>query len=197
MFHLEEEMKKGVILLLSVMVGITTLLVPWLQVGRAASQSPPGSPSCNSLGIQRFQERKEAPPFTLRNLEGNQVSLTDFKGKPVLVTFWATWCLSCQEEMPLLEKFSQDKRDQLAILLIAIDGERKKAVQTIVNKNRITLPVLLLLKEKVMDQYGVRGWIPLTFLIDQKGMLIGKIVGQRDWGSAEAWSCLKELFELR
>jgi thiol-disulfide isomerase/thioredoxin len=130
-------------------------------------------------------------------LDGNQVSLSDFKGKPVLVTFWATWCVSCQEEMPLVEKFSQDKRDQLAILLIAIDGERKKAVQTIVNKNKITLPVLLLLKEKVMDQYGVRGWIPLTFLIDQKGILIGKIVGQRDWGSAEAWSCLKELFELR
>lgn len=190
-------MKKGVILLLSVMVGITTLLVPWLQVGRAASPSPPASASCNSFGVQRFQERKEAPPFTLRNLDGNQVSLSDFKGKPVLVTFWATWCLSCQEEMPLVEKFSQDKRDQLAILLIAIDGERKKAVQTIVNKNKITLPVLLLLKEKVMDQYGVRGWIPLTFLIDQKGILIGKIVGQRDWGSAEAWSCLKELFELR
>jgi len=53
------------------------------------------------------------------------------------------------------------------------------------------------LKEKVMDHYGVRGWVPLTFLIDREGMLVGKIVGQRDWCSPEAWSCLKELFELR
>jgi hypothetical protein len=96
-----------------------------------------------------------------------------------------------------LEKFFARRTDQLIILLIAIDGERKAAVQKIVSQNQITLPVLLLLKEKVMDQYGVRGWIPLTFLVDQQGMLIGKIVGERDWDSPEAWSCLKELFELR
>jgi hypothetical protein len=99
--------------------------------------------------------------------------------------------------MPILEKFSQGKRDQLTILLIAVDGERKRAVQTIVDKNKVTLPVLLLLKEKVMDQYEVRGWLPLTFLVDQEGMLVGKIIGQRDWSSAEAWSCMKELFSLR
>jgi hypothetical protein len=97
----------------------------------------------------------------------------------------------------MLEEFSAGKRDQLTILLIAIDGERKGAAQKIVSQNKITLPVLLLLKEKVMDQYGVRGWIPLTFLVDQQGMLAGKIVGERDWGAPEAWSCLKELFELR
>ena len=96
-----------------------------------------------------------------------------------------------------MEKFSVGKKDQLAILLITIDGEREKAAQKIVSENKITLPVLLLLKEKVMDQYGVRGWIPLTFLVDREGMLVGKIVGQRDWGTPEAWSCLKELVELR
>jgi peroxiredoxin len=99
--------------------------------------------------------------------------------------------------MPILEKFFQGKRDQLTILLIAIDGERKRAAQKIVSENKITLPVLLLLKEKVMDQYGVRGWVPQTYLIDQQGMLVGKIIGQRDWSSAEAWSCMKELFSLR
>ena len=84
----------------------------------------------------------------------------------------------------------------MTILLITIDGERKRAAQKIVGKNKITLPVLLLLKEKVMDQYGVRGWVPQTYLVDQEGMLVGKIIGQRDWSSAEAWSCMKELFSL-
>jgi peroxiredoxin len=191
------KMKRRIVLPVSIMVGITTLLLPILGLGRAASRSQPESPSCNSFGVQRFQEKKEAPCFSLKSLDGKQVSLSDFKGKPVLITFWATWCDSCKEEIPLLEKLCVAKRDQLAILLIAIDGERKRSVQKIVDQNKITIPVLLLLKEKVMDQYGVRGWVPQTFLIDQQGALIGKIVGQREWGSAEAWSCLKELFELR
>jgi peroxiredoxin len=191
------KMERKIVLLLSVMMGIATSLVPFLQVGRAASTSQPECPSCNSFGVQRFQEKKEAPAFSLKSLDGKQVSLSDFRGKPVLITFWATWCASCKEEIPLLEKFCVAKKDQLAILLIAIDGERKRKVQQIINENKVTLPVLLLLKEKVMDQYGVRGWVPQTFLIDQEGMLVGKIVGQRDWCSAEAWSCIKELFNLR
>jgi hypothetical protein len=85
----------------------------------------------------------------------------------------------------------------LAFLLITIDGERKKAVQKIVHENKVTLPVLLLLKEKCMDHYGVRGWVPQTFLVSREGILVGKIVGPRDWCSPEAWSCLRELFELR
>jgi len=190
-------MKKRILLSLSILMGMATFFIPCLQAGRAASPSQPECPPCDSFGVQRPQEKKEAPAFSLKSLDGNQVSLRDFRGKPVLIVFWATWCDSCKEEMPVLEKFSQGKRDQLTILLIAIDGERKRAVQTIVNKNKITLPVLLLLKEKVMDQYGVRGWVPLTFLVDQEGMLVGKIVGQRDWSSAEAWSSMKELFSLR
>jgi len=189
--------KKRITLLLSIMLGIVTLLLPFLQAGRAASPSQPEYPSCDSFGVQRFQEKKGAPAFTLNCLDGKPINLSDYKGKPVLVTFWATWCESCREELPILEKFSIGKKDQLAFLLIAIDGERKKTVQKIVDQNKITLPVLLLLKEKAMDQYGVRGWVPQTFLIDREGMLVGKTVGERDWSSPEAWSCLKQLFNLR
>ncbi len=190
-------MKKRIALSLSILVGMATLFTPFFQVGRAASPSQTECPSCSSFGVQRYQEKKQAPAFTLNGLDGKKISLIDFKGKPVLITFWATWCDSCKEEMPILEKFSQGKRDQLTILLIAIDGERKRAVQTIVDKSKLSLPVLLLLKEKVMDQYGVRGWVPQTYLVDQEGMLVGKIIGQRDWSSAEAWSCMRELFNLR
>jgi len=190
-------MERRIVLLFSIVTGIALLLILFLQVEKATSASPPECPSCNSFGVQRFQEKKEAPAFTLMGLDGKPINRSDFKGKPVLITFWATWCISCKEDLPILEKFSIGKRDQLTILLIAIDGERKRAVQRIVNENKITLPVLLLLKEKVMDQYGVRGWVPQTFLIDREGMLVGKIVGQRDWCSSEAWSCMKELFSLR
>ena len=190
-------MGKRIVFWLSILMGMATLLIPCLQSGRAASPSQPECPSCSSFGVQRPQEKKQAPAFTLNSLDGKQISLSDFKGRPVLITFWATWCESCKEEMPQLEKFSQGKREQLTILFITIDGERKRSAQSIVDKNKITLPVLLLLKEKVMDQYGVRGWVPQTYLVDQEGSLVGKIIGQRDWCSADAWSCMKELFNLR
>jgi len=190
-------MKRNMVRSVFILMGITLLFNFSLQEARAASPLTPECPSCNSFGIQRFQEKKKAPDFSLKTLDEKQVALNDFKGKPVLITFWATWCDACKEDMPLLEKFYVGKKDQLVLLLIAIDGERKRQIQKIVDQNKITLPVLLLLKEKVMDQYMVRGWVPQTFLIDREGMLVGKIVGQRDWCSSEAWSCLKELFELR
>jgi len=190
-------MERRTVLLLTIIMGIAILLIPFLEVGMVASPSQPEYPSCNSFGVRKFQEKKAAPDFSLKALDGKQIALSDFKGKPVLIIFWATWCSACKEDIALLEKFYVGKKDQLAILLIAIDGERKRTVQKIISENKITLPVLLLLKEKIMDHYGVRGWIPLTFLIDREGMLVGKIVGQRDWCSAEAWPCLKELFGLR
>jgi cytochrome oxidase Cu insertion factor (SCO1/SenC/PrrC family) len=81
-------MKKRIVLSLSIMMVITIMFVPCLQT---ASSSQPDLPSCDSFGIQRFQEKKEAPAFSLKGLDGKQVSLSDFKGKPILITFWATW----------------------------------------------------------------------------------------------------------
>ena len=85
-------MKKRIVLSLSIMIGMTIMLILCLQVVRAASPSQPECPSCNSFGVQRYQEKKEAPAFSLKGLlDGKQVSLSDFKGKPVVIVFWATW----------------------------------------------------------------------------------------------------------
>jgi peroxiredoxin len=95
-----------------------------------------------------------------------------------------------------MEKFSVGKRDQLIILTMAIDGEKEKRIQRFVNKYKITLPVLLDAKEKIARTYGVT-MVPTVFLINGEGLLIGKIVGQRDWSSSEASSAIKELLDLR
>ena len=81
-------MGKG-ITLLSTLTGIVFLVIAPLQAATPTAQ--PEAPSCNSFGLQRFQEKKEAPAFSLKGLDGKQVSLSDFKGKPVLFVFWATW----------------------------------------------------------------------------------------------------------
>lgn len=189
------EMKKKVLFLLMT-IGISIFFIAVLQAKVPSSPSPKISSAYESFGVQRFQEKKIAPPFTLKSLDGKTIALSDFKGKPVLLTFWATWCTTCTEELPLLEKFSVGKRDQLVILMVAIDGEREKKVRKIIKENKITLPVLLILKEKIMENYGIRGWVPITFLIDQEGLIVGKIVGPRDWSAPEAWSAIKELLSL-
>jgi cytochrome oxidase Cu insertion factor (SCO1/SenC/PrrC family) len=84
-------MKKRIVLSLSIMIGMTIMLIPRLQAVRAASASQPECPSCNPFGVQRYQEKKEAPVFSLKEMDGKQVSLRDFRGKPVLIVFWATW----------------------------------------------------------------------------------------------------------
>src|SRR4030065_1230721 len=119
-------MKRRIILWLWVMMGIAIFLISFLSVEEATSASFPECPSCNSFGVQRFQEKKEAPAFSLKGLDGKPIALSDFRGKPVLLIFWATRCTSCKEELPILEKFSVGKRDQLALLLIAFDGGSKR-----------------------------------------------------------------------
>jgi peroxiredoxin len=188
-------MIKKILLLLWVGTAIFLILAIH-EANSALTDANSNSPSISSLGVQRFKEKREAPYFSLNALNGSQVSLSDFKGKPLLLLFWATWCDACKEEILLLEKFSQGRKDQLTIVLITIDGQRKKRAQQFISENKITFPVLLLLKEKVMDSYGAIGWYPQIFLIDREGMLIGKIIGQRDWSSPEAWSSIKEILGL-
>jgi peroxiredoxin len=189
--------RKTLFSLLCLMLGVVVLFISILQAVGAPPALREDCPSCSSFGVQRFPEKKEAPAFSLKGLDGKTVSLSDFKGKPVLLVFWATWCPSCREGITLLEKFSTGKRDQFTILLLAIDGERQKRAERIIKEDHITLPVLLILKEKILDHYGVRGWIPLIFLIDREGLMVGKVTGERDWCSPQAWSVLKELFSLR
>jgi len=161
-----------------------------------AGDSPNPSSALESFGVQKVEEKKEALAFSLKDLYGMQVALKDFRGKPVLLLFWATWCPSCCEEIPFLEKFYQERKTQLTILGLVIDGEKEKKVREVVKKNGISFPVLLDPKEKTARAYGVK-FIPNFFLINPSGTIIAKIVGERDWSSPEAWAAVREVFDLR
>jgi len=188
-------MRRSVVFLV-VIGGMVVLALSFLCAQTALSPTHPDCPSCASFGVQRFPEKKEAPFFNLRNVEGSFVNLGDLKGKPALLFFWATWCPSCKEDIPLFEKFSRGKTDELSIFTLVIDGESEKTVQRTIKKHKIGLPVLLDVKEKIARTYGVR-MVPTTFLISREGLILGMVVGQRDWSSPEAWSAIKELFCLR
>ncbi len=176
--------------------GVLLLMIGTLKAKDLSVASSPVVSACESFGIVKSLVERKAPPFCLKTLNGGQVTLDDFRGKPVLVKFWATWCPSCVEELPMMVRFSQEIKDQLVILMPAIDGEKEKKVRRVIEKNKVALPVLLDPKAKTARAYGVN-MIPVSFLINGEGLILGTVLGERDWSSPKAWLAVKELFTLR
>ncbi len=113
-----------------------------------------------------------APDFQLNNLDGQSVSLGDFRGKPVLVNFWTSWCPPCRSEMPFIQDIFTDKKwADAGLVVLAIDiSESPSTVREFVKKYGLTFPVLLDIARDVSLEYYVRA-VPTTFLIDREGII--------------------------
>jgi thiol-disulfide isomerase/thioredoxin len=130
-----------------------------------------------------MKERINKPEidFTLRGLDGKTVTLSDLKGKVVVLDFWATWCGPCKASFPALQKLYEKYKDNSKIVILALDtwervagAEREDAVKKFIADNKYTFPVLY--DEGFVEKYGVEG-IPTKFVIDKKGMIQFKSVG--------------------
>jgi peroxiredoxin len=136
-----------------------------------------------------------APDFLLNSLDGPKVSLSEFKGRYVLVNFWATWCIPCKMEMPSLEelhkRFSNEK---LAVLPISNDMFGEKVVRPYVKANEFSFTILFDPTLKVSNRYGVVT-LPTTFLVDPEGMIIGVLEGAEDWSKPETFLYFEELLK--
>jgi len=119
--------------------------------------------------------RGPAPSISLRDTSGKKISLVDFRGKPVLVHFWATWCEACRREMPLLEEFARAHAGKATVLGINL-GERRKLVSTYVVEHNLTIPILLDTRGKAAARYGVTA-LPATFLVDADGAVVADLSG--------------------
>jgi peroxiredoxin len=119
-----------------------------------------------------------APAFALSDINGKMLRFPeDLKGKVVAIRFWADWCKSCAEEMPVIEKvYNKDKDNGLVILAVNI-GQERDAVVKFVNGMKISYPVLLDPGTVVTKRYGVTG-LPVTFIIDRNGTIRQKILGE-------------------
>jgi len=149
----------------------------------------------SKLRIDRSGNKKEAPEFRLEGLNGGKVQLRDYKGKVICLTFWATWCGPCKEELSSLEALhQQSKRKDLVVLTVAVDLNGAIPVKKFIDKQGYTFNVLLDSKNEVLDLYRVER-IPMSFLIDRKGKIAGKAVGPRNWRSPDAISLLNRLGE--
>ena len=122
---------------------------------------------------------KLAPDFELQTPEGEIVKLSDYRGKPVILNFWATWCPPCVEEMPDLEQFYQE--NDVIVLGVNLTS-REIGMQQIIDfkeEHKITFPIVLDNANKVSELYHIVP-IPTTYFIDDKGMVRHHIAGQVD-----------------
>lgn len=121
---------------------------------------------------------KAAPGFTLPSIDGEQVSLSQYRGKPVVLAFFASWCHPCEEELPVLEKVQRDYGDKLQVLIINYQDHVGSDSKDFVRQLNVTYPALLEPQsDPVAAQYGVHE-IPQTFFIDRDGVLRDRIYGQ-------------------
>jgi peroxiredoxin len=126
-----------------------------------------------------------APDFTLKSLDGQTVSLRDFRGKTVLLNLWATWCGPCLSEMPFLQEVSEDPDwAERGLKVLAVNlGESSAAVRQFMDENRLSFRVLLDTENEVGVRYNAR-YIPTTFFIDKNGIIrdikIGAFAGKPD-----------------
>jgi thiol-disulfide isomerase/thioredoxin len=138
---------------------------------------------------------KVAPAFTLVDLDGKKVSLADYKGKPVLVNFWATWCGPCKLEMPWFQEFGQKYGSQgLVILGLAADDAGKTVIADTAKKSGVTDPILLA-DDKVEEAYGGVDYLPETFYVDRSGKVMLETAGisSEDGGKDEIEANIKKL----
>lgn len=136
-----------------------------------------------------------APDFTFPDLEGNTVSLSDYRGKLVLLNIWATWCKPCVDEMPSIEKlYSKFKDQDFEVVAVSIDSLGKKAVRPFMDFHHLTFNALLDTKGSVQQLYRATG-IPESFIINKKGIIIEKVIGSVDWASPRAFKLIQSLLE--
>lgn len=137
----------------------------------------------------------EAPNFMLYDLSGNVRSLSQFRGKVVLLNFWATWCGPCRVEMPAMEQLYRTlPRKEFEILAVSTDPQGSVVTRPFQQEMGFTFPILHDSEYRVGLAYGART-IPITFVVDRRGIVRQKIFGARDWDSPEAHELIHELMK--
>jgi len=131
--------------------------------------------SCGQAGNP--QELGPAPDFKIQDLQGNILSLADYRGKVLILNFWATWCPPCREEIPdFIEAFNLYKNKGLAIIGLSVDQMSPEDLTSFTVQYKITYPVAFA-GSKIIQDYQPGQFIPTTFVIDKQGHIRHKQVG--------------------
>jgi peroxiredoxin len=159
------------------------------KVAESACESLNPTPMNSALGT--FPAA--APDFTLKDFQGRDVSLSQFRGHVVLVNFWATWCSTCVVEMPSMEKLvAKMKGKPFRLLAVSVDDEWAPIRKFF--PRGTSLDVLLDTSRNVPKRWGTEKF-PETFIIDKEGTIRYFVVSDRDWSSSSVAQCLDAMMD--
>jgi len=141
----------------------------------------------NSVGAK-------APDFTLKDISGKEVSLSSFKGKPVLLNFWATWCPYCRRERAHLNALYKDYRDKGLIILSVSTDQSADRVKAFLKDTPAEFIVLSDSSGAAATLYSVGG-LPTSYLIDRGGVIKNRFMGFREWTDPGSKMLIDKLFD--
>jgi thiol-disulfide isomerase/thioredoxin len=176
-------MKRNPLALVVVALVVAAMLYAGFHMARRGSSAP------------LFAKGTLAPDFTLESLDGKNMRLSDFRGKAVLLNFWATWCAPCKIEMPWFVELQQQYGNQgLQIVGVAMDDASKEDIAKFAKEMGVNYPVLIG-KESVGDEYGGVPALPESFFIGRDGKIVDKIMGLK--GKAEIEDSIKKALDTQ
>lgn len=165
-------MKRNALVFIALFVAIIGMLASGKYLDRTRQHGP--------LKLVGNVQGVPAPDFTLISLDGTKVKLSDFRGKAVLLNFWATWCPPCKVEMPWFEDLQkQYAKDGLVVLGVAMDDSEPAAIAKFASEVGVNYPVLLG-TDQLSDDYGNVQYLPTTFYISRDGTIVDKMTGLLD-----------------
>ncbi|MBF0486667.1 MAG: TlpA family protein disulfide reductase [Nitrospirae bacterium] len=166
-----------------VLIVIFAVAILILQVGRQEGRRV----------SKQLAEGQEAPLYKLATPDGKAISAEDYKGRAVIVNFWASWCASCVAEMPSFQKFYEANKSNtsLAVITVLYKDSYGDALN-FMKENKFDLPVFLDDKSANARAFGLTG-VPETFFIDKHGVLFKKVLGPIEWESPDLKELVKEL----
>lgn len=180
-----------------VLLGMVCLLMPIWGCDSGYSGLSDVSSNDQQMQVKRGWPTIGAPspPFTLKNMEGKSVSLSDFSGKVVLLNFWATWCGPCRVEMPAMEALYREMQSQgLEIVAVSVDAQGPEVTKPFQEAMGLTFPILHDPEYEVGLEYGART-LPISYVIDRKGIIQHRVFGARDWNGQEARKLIQALLD--
>ncbi|HWE16119.1 MAG TPA: TlpA disulfide reductase family protein [Hyphomicrobiaceae bacterium] len=164
----------------------------------AAAQEIPKGPGANSLSqgqMAAFVFRKEPealPQFKFQDAEGRERTLSDWRGKVVLLNLWATWCLPCRKEMPSLDRLQKELgSDQFEVVALSVDRKGLEASQKFLDETKVErLALYVDPSARANTELRVVG-LPVTLLIDAQGRELGRLLGPAEWDGEDAKRLLR------
>lgn len=139
------------------------------------------------------KDRSPAPSFTTSDLDKAEVALEDYRGKVVLLHFWATWCGPCKEEMPHIEALWQKYRDKgLLVVGVSVQEKPNGQIRAFVDELGLSFPMLLDQEGSISEMYELSA-MPTTYMISRDGKIISRVKGTEDWADPELDRLIKDL----